>query len=55
MMGGGFGGCTINIIHNDAIESYIDKVSNAYKEAFNIDLTPIVVNPSQGVSIKLTN
>jgi len=52
MMGGGFGGCTINIIHNDAIDSYVKDVSTAYKNTFSINLTPIIVSPSQGTSIK---
>lgn len=50
MMGGGFGGCTINIIHKEAVEHYIEEVSKAYKYKFNIDLTSIVVNPHQGTS-----
>lgn len=32
MMGGGFGGCTINIIHKDSIESIIQKISPIYTE-----------------------
>ncbi len=53
MMGGGFGGCTINLIHEDAIESYVTKVSKVYKDIFGIELTPITVSPSQGTSIQL--
>lgn len=32
MMGGGFGGCTLNIIHKDAIEPIISKISSVYVE-----------------------
>ncbi|WP_367180686.1 galactokinase [uncultured Kordia sp.] len=52
MMGGGFGGCTINIIHEDDVEAYITEVSEAYKHTFHRELTAIVVNPSQGTFIK---
>ena len=31
MMGGGFGGCTINLIENDAIENISKKVIKEYK------------------------
>jgi galactokinase len=30
MMGGGFGGCTINIVRAEAAEAIIEKVSDAY-------------------------
>jgi len=34
MMGGGFGGCTINLIHQDAIPSIYEKVARSYEAAF---------------------
>ncbi|NER15902.1 galactokinase [Spongiivirga citrea] len=52
MMGGGFGGCTINIIHEDAIEDYINKVSMAYEQEFSLNLSPIVVEPDGGTTHK---
>ena len=52
MMGGGFGGCTINIIHKDYTKKYIEEVSSAYKKAFQIDLTAIEVNPSGGTYVE---
>ena len=30
--GGGFGGCTVSIVKNDAIDTFIDKVGTVYKE-----------------------
>jgi len=49
MMGGGFGGCTINLIHQDFVEEYIRRVSIAYKEQFKIELTSIMVTIGDGV------
>jgi galactokinase len=52
MMGGGFGGCTINIIHEDAITSFVQDAKKAYQKKFHIDLTAIEANPSEGTNIK---
>ncbi len=32
MMGGGFGGCTINLVEEKAVESFIDEISKSYKQ-----------------------
>ena len=32
MTGAGFGGCTVSIVRTDAIDSFIGKVGEAYKE-----------------------
>ncbi len=50
MMGGGFGGCTINLIDEKNVDSFIEDASKAYKEAYNIDLSPIPVKTNNGVS-----
>ena len=56
MVGGGFGGCTLNLIHKDAITDFVDKVSKAYERNFKIKLSHFVTVPSQGTSvIKQTN
>lgn len=36
MMGGGFGGCTINIVKQDALENFVDQVQDAYHRQFSI-------------------
>lgn len=48
MMGGGFGGCTINIVKNEAIASLSEQLASSYKAAMNLELTPIIVNTSDG-------
>lgn len=50
MMGGGFGGCTINLIDEKNVESFVADASKAYKEACNLELTAIPVNTNNGVS-----
>ena len=52
MMGGGFGGCTINLIHKKFTDEFIDEASRSYFEKFSINLTPIEINISDGVKIK---
>ena len=51
MMGGGFGGCTINIIHEDTVEEFTQEVAKAYLKEFKINLTAFEANPSRGTSI----
>lgn len=50
MMGGGFGGCTINLVHEDHLDSFIEDIKAAYQENFDIYLTPISVAISDGTS-----
>lgn len=52
MMGGGFGGCTINLVEADKIESYVKEVSEAYEKKFNIVPDAIAVSPSEGTIVK---
>lgn len=51
MMGGGFGGCTINLIEADAIDDFRKEVSAAYQEKFHITPDFITVEPSQGTVV----
>jgi galactokinase len=37
LMGGGFGGCTINIVKQQGVESFLSKMLPAYKKQFTID------------------
>jgi len=51
MMGGGFGGCTINLIEADKIDAYFEEVKKIYQEKFNITPTAITVVPDEGTQI----
>jgi galactokinase len=48
MMGGGFGGCTINIIKEEAIKDVQEKLSSAYKEAMGLELTTYIAQVENG-------
>lgn len=37
MMGGGFGGCTINLVKTDAVDDFLSTAIAAYKQKFQID------------------
>ena len=49
MMGGGFGGCTINLIETEHCDAIAEKFKKQYKDRFGIDLLAHKVNISDGV------
>lgn len=49
MMGGGFGGCTINLVKSTELDKFTSEITQAYKDQFQIDLTKIPIQLSQGV------
>lgn len=51
VMGGGFGGCTINLVHEDSAEIFIQSISEAYKKEFNINLSYFEGHPSAGTTL----
>jgi galactokinase len=51
MMGGGFGGCTINIVKQEAVDSVIDSVRNSYYERFRMDAETYTVQIKDGTSL----
>ena len=51
MMGGGFGGCTINLVHEDAIEEFVKAASAAYENECKLKMTWFEASPSEGTSI----
>jgi galactokinase len=48
MMGGGFGGCTINIIKKEAVKDFLRTATEAYQKKFHIDPEVIDVKVSDG-------
>lgn len=48
MMGGGFGGCTINLVHTNAVPQLIESASQAYQREMGRELTPIVAHIGGG-------
>lgn len=55
MMGGGFGGCTINLVKTDALATLSDRASRAYKEALGIDMKVYQVAIVDGARILSDN
>jgi galactokinase len=51
MMGGGFGGCTINLVKEEAIDDLVEKISKDYKEEMNLELTPYIAEIENGSSL----
>ena len=48
MMGGGFGGCTINLMRNELVQTFVDEVQRTYHARFGIDCKPIAVEIGAG-------
>ncbi len=53
MMGGGFGGCTLNLVHKDAMSRVQEKAQEAYKMEFGIDAACIPVRIGQGAQLMI--
>lgn len=51
MMGGGFGGCTINLVQADAIDGLIAHLSPLYQQATGLNLTAYVAQIENGTSV----
>jgi galactokinase len=51
MMGGGFGGCTINITKKTETDKFLEETKEAYKEKFGYHCTVIKVKLSNGTQI----
>ena len=48
MTGGGFGGCTINIVRKEALESFTHTITRDYRAATDLDPDVYVVNAGDG-------
>lgn len=51
MMGGGFGGCTINLIKDDRIDSFLSEVIPAYETAMELPLSFYIASIENGTEI----
>lgn len=51
MMGGGFGGCTINLVDRNDVSSFIETVSKAYEKQFGHPMDAYVVQVKEGTHI----
>lgn len=51
MMGGGFGGCTINLVKEEAIEILAETLSEKYKRATGLELSLYVANSENGTHL----
>jgi galactokinase len=51
MMGGGFGGCTINLVKETAIDGLISELSARYNKEMNKELTPYIAQIEDGSSV----
>lgn len=54
MMGGGFGGCTINIVENSYATELTEKLSRTYRDALQLELTPYEVRIEDGTAVLAT-
>jgi galactokinase len=50
--GGGFGGCTLNLVHENSVKDFITRATDAYHKEFGIALEAFEVLPSGGTSIQ---
>jgi galactokinase len=53
MMGGGFGGCTINLIKRGAVNKFIDELSPVYQKEFGRLLKTYVVKIGDGARVEI--
>jgi galactokinase len=51
MMGGGFGGCTINLVKEDSVDDFIDQAEIAFEKEFNTKLKSYIVSIGDGTSL----
>ncbi|GAB3324055.1 galactokinase [Larkinella ripae] len=50
MMGGGFGGCTINLVKREAADAFVNRMRAVYQQQFNIELKCYPVRITDGTS-----
>jgi galactokinase len=53
MMGGGFGGCTINLVKREYVNKFIEKTTIAYKSQLGLELKVYIDSIAHGTSLKV--
>lgn len=51
MMGGGFGGCTINLVKEEAVDTLIEKLTASYEREMQLPLTPYIAQIEDGTAL----
>jgi galactokinase len=51
MMGGGFGGCTLNILEESRADDIMEELYRSYKKDMRLELTPYLVHITDGTSV----
>lgn len=52
MMGGGFGGCTINLVQGDFSDEQISDIKSDYSKQFGLEPSFYKISPSDGIKIE---
>ncbi len=55
MMGGGFGGCTLNLIHKKAVPAFVERAKVAYESEFGNSLSHFQTVPGDGTALSPTS
>ena len=51
MMGGGFGGCTINLVLNSSVDTFISNMHAAYESQFKVKMNSYIVSIKDGTGL----
>ena len=51
MMGGGFGGCTINLVKEESIDELIGSLTGLYQQQMDLPLTAYIAQIENGTGI----
>ena len=51
MMGGGFGGCTINLVAKKTVQKFIATITEAYQRRYNVDMNIYDVSLTNGTGL----
>jgi galactokinase len=51
MMGGGFGGCTINLVKEEAVDALVERIRPVYQQAMNLEMKVYIGQIENGTSL----